>query len=222
MKTVTPPSRSRTGRWRSASVWALYALGLTPAAIYFWLGATNQLGVYPIKTFEHLLGIWALRFILATLAVTPLRDLANINLLRYRRALGLLGFYYVLMHFLVYLVLDQQMDVHTVIDDVIKRPFITFGMIALALLVPLALTSNNWSIRKLGRKWTWLHRLSYLILALGTLHFAMARKVIGPEIMLYIALAVLLLGYRVIRPWLMERRRQQKRASRNQQKGRGV
>ncbi|TPW29534.1 protein-methionine-sulfoxide reductase heme-binding subunit MsrQ [Martelella alba] len=222
MKTVTPPSRNRTGRWRSASVWALYVLGLMPAAIYFWLGATNQLGVYPIKTFEHLLGIWALRFILATLAVTPLRDLANINLLRYRRALGLLGFYYVLMHFLVYLVLDQQMDLHTVIDDVIKRPFITFGMIALALLVPLALTSNNWSIRRLGKNWTWLHRLSYLILALGTLHFAMARKVIGPEIMLYIALAVLLLGYRAIRPRLMERRRQKKRALREQQKGRSV
>ncbi|AJY47393.1 protein-methionine-sulfoxide reductase heme-binding subunit MsrQ [Martelella endophytica] len=202
--------------WRPASVWALYVVGLLPAVWYFYLGATNQLGVDPVKTFEHLLGIWALRFILLTLCISPLRELADVNLLRYRRALGLLGFYYVCFHFLVYFVLDQRMDVNTVVQDVIKRPFITFGMIALVLLIPLALTSNNWSIRKLKKNWTRIHSFIYEITALGTLHFAMARKVIGPEIMIYIAIAVLLLGYRFLRPTLMERKRARRKAARMQ------
>ncbi|MAM13764.1 MAG: protein-methionine-sulfoxide reductase heme-binding subunit MsrQ [Rhizobiaceae bacterium] len=211
-----PARKSGAAWWRPASVWALYAVGLLPAVWYFWLGATNNLGVDPVKTFEHLLGIWALRFILLTLCVTPLRDLAGINLLRYRRALGLLGFYYVCFHFLVYLVLDQQMNLSVVVEDVIKRPFITFGMIALVLLIPLALTSNNWAIRTLKQNWIRLHKLVYLIAALGTLHFAMGRKVIGPEIMFYIAVCVLLLGYRLIRPKLMERKRARKKAARMQ------
>ncbi|TCT35518.1 protein-methionine-sulfoxide reductase heme-binding subunit MsrQ [Martelella mediterranea] len=212
----TQQKQHARSRWRSGSVWAVYAVGLAPAVWYFWLGATNRLGVDPVKSFEHLLGIWALRFILLTLCVTPLRDLANINLLRYRRALGLLGFYYVCFHFLVYMVLDQQMNLAVVVQDVIKRPFITFGMIALVLLIPLAVTSNNWSIRKLKQNWVRLHRLVYVIAGLGTLHFAMGRKVIGPEIMFYIAAATLLLGYRLIRPKLMERRRARKKAARMQ------
>lgn len=206
--------RSGNSRWRPASVWALYIVGLSPAVWSFWLGATNRLGVDPVKSFEHLLGIWALRFILLTLCVTPLRDLTRINLLRYRRALGLLGFYYVCFHFLVYLVLDQQMDIATVIQDVIKRPFITFGMIALVLLVPLAITSNNWSIRRLKNNWIRLHRLVYPIAALGTLHFAMGRKVIGPEITVYIVACILLLAYRLIRPTLMARKRAAQKAER--------
>lgn len=205
---------SKTNWWRPASVWALYALGLAPAVWYFYLGATNQLGVDPVKTFEHVLGIWALRFILATLCVTPLRDLADINLMRYRRALGLLGFYYVCFHFLVYLVLDQRMDISMVIEDIIKRPFITFGMMALVMLIPLAVTSNNWSIRTLKKGWILIHSFIYEIAELATLHFAMSRKVIGPEIMLYIAIAVLLLGYRFARPTIMERKRARKKAAR--------
>ncbi|MET3599107.1 protein-methionine-sulfoxide reductase heme-binding subunit MsrQ [Martelella mangrovi] len=214
MKATKPKKRKGQSLKRSAPVWALYAVGLLPAIWYFWLGATNRLGVDSVKTFEHLLGIWALRFILLTLCVTPLKDLAGINLLRFRRALGLLGFYYVSFHFLVYLVLDQQMNLAVVVQDVIKRPFITFGMLALILLVPLALTSSNYAIRKLKQNWIRLHKLVYVIAALGTLHFAMSRKVIGPEIMFYIAAVVLLLGYRVVRPWLMERRRARKKAAR--------
>ena len=197
----------------SLSVWALYAAGLVPAAWYFYLGAVNELGADPVKTFEHLLGIWALRFILLSLCITPMRDLFSVNLLRYRRALGLLGFYYVCFHFLVYLLLDQQMNLGAVVEDVVKRPFITFGMMSLLLLLPLAVTSNSWSIRKLGRHWQQLHRLVYPIAALGTLHFAMSRKVIGPEIACYVAVAVLVLGYRLLRPRILEWRRQQRQRS---------
>lgn len=112
-------------RYHSASIWMLYVIGLCPAAWYFYLAATGGLGFNPVKEFEHLLGIWALRFIIATLAITPLRDLAGINWIRYRRALGLLAFYYVLMHFSVYALLDLRLDLGAVGGDIVKRPYIT-------------------------------------------------------------------------------------------------
>lgn len=194
--------------WKAASVWGLYGVGLAPAAWYFWLGATGQLPGNAVKIFEHLLGVWALRYLLATLAVTPLRDLAGINLMRYRRALGLLAFWYVLMHFLTYAVLDQQLDLHAILEDIGRRPFITIGMACLALLVPLALTSNNFSIRKLGPRWNRLHSLAYAIVIGGALHYAMAVKVVTAEPFLYLVLAAMLVAYRPLRrPLLGWRRR---------------
>ncbi|QFI66022.1 Membrane protein YedZ [Sinorhizobium alkalisoli] len=194
-------------RLHGPSVWALYAVGFMPAALAFYLGATGQLPGNAVKEFEHLLGLWALRFLVATLAITPIRDLFGLNWLRYRRALGLLAFYYVLMHFLAYMLLDQMLRFPAIVADIARRPFITIGMTALVLLIPLALTSNNWSIRKLGQRWNKLHRLVYLIAAAGALHFAMSVKIVGPEQMLYIALVALLLAWRPIRmPYLRWRR----------------
>ena len=198
---------------RSASIWALYAIGLVPAALWFYLGATGRIPGNAIKEFEHALGLWALRFLFLTLAVTPLRDLAGINLVRYRRALGLLAFWYVVMHFATYMLLDQRLDMSTIVTDILRRPFITIGMAALVMLVPLALTSNNWSIRRLGRWWTRLHRLVYVIVLAGVLHFAMSVKVIGPEPAIYITLALILVGYRLVRPMVMQRRRRARMAS---------
>jgi methionine sulfoxide reductase heme-binding subunit len=198
-------------RWtRSASVWALYAAGFVPAAWYFWLGATGQIPGNAVKVFEHLLGVWALRFLLATLAVTPLRDLAGINLMRYRRALGLLAFWYVVMHFLTYMVLDQALNFSEIVNDIAKRPFITIGMACLVLLIPLAVTSNNFSIRRLGARWNSLHKLVYLIVLGGATHYAMAVKVVTAEPFIYLVLAALLVAYRPLRPrilrWRKERR----------------
>lgn len=195
-------------RLHGPSVWALYIIGLVPAAYAFYLGATGQLPGNPVKEFEHLLGIWALRFLIATLAITPLRDLFGINWLRYRRALGLLAFYYVLLHFLTYMVLDQSLNISAIVADIIKRPFITIGMAALVMLVPLALTSNAWSIRRLGQRWNTLHRLAYVITAAGALHFAMSVKVVGPEQAIYLALVALLLGWRAVRKPYLRRKRQ--------------
>ncbi|WP_373413955.1 protein-methionine-sulfoxide reductase heme-binding subunit MsrQ [Ensifer aridi] len=186
-------------RLHGASVWMLYALGFIPAVFAFYLGATGQLPGNAIKEFEHLLGLWALRFLVATLAITPIRDLFGVNWLRYRRALGLLAFYYVLMHFLAYMVLDQMLRFPAIIADIARRPFITIGMTAFVLIIPLALTSNNWSIRRLGQRWNKLHKLVYVIAAAGALHFAMAVKVVGPEQMLYITLVAMLLLWRVVR-----------------------
>ncbi|MDK4737282.1 protein-methionine-sulfoxide reductase heme-binding subunit MsrQ [Rhizobium sp. CNPSo 3464] len=194
-------------RWQPASVWALYVVGLIPAAWEFYLGATDQLGADAVKTFELFLGLWAIRFLLLTLAVTPARDLFGWNYLRYRRALGLLCFYYVLMHLAVYMVLDQALDVQAVINDVLKRPFIMFGMAGLVMLLALAVTSNNFSIKRLGKKWIWLHRLVYIIAACGALHFALSTKVLLLEQYIYIGLLMAMILYRSYRPIMMEKRR---------------
>ncbi len=194
-------------RWASASVWLLYAAGLVPAAWYFYRGATGGLGADPVKTFEHLLGLWTLRFLILTLAISPLRELGGWNLLRYRRALGLLTFYYAAMHFTVYAVLDQALMAAAIVADVVKRPFIMFGMAALVLLIPLAVTSNMASIRRLGKGWVTLHRLVYLVAALAALHYALSTKVLSPEQYVYLTLILALLLYRAIRPILRDRRR---------------
>lgn len=198
--------------WRSAGIWLLYAIGFVPAAWYFWLGATGQIPGNAVKEFEHLLGIWALRFLFATLAVTPLRDLLDINLLRYRRALGLLAFWYVVMHFLTYMVLDQSLDLSTVATDIARRPFITIGMACLVLLVPLAATSNGWSIRRLGRRWNQLHKLVYAIVLGGAVHFAMSVKVVTAEPFIYLVIAATLVAYRLVRPRVLLRRRERRLA----------
>ncbi|MGK6313031.1 protein-methionine-sulfoxide reductase heme-binding subunit MsrQ [Neorhizobium sp. DT-125] len=200
-------------RYHKASIWALYVIGLVPALWYFYQAATGGLGFNPVKEFEHLLGIWALRFIIATLAITPLRDLAGINWIRYRRALGLLAFYYVLMHFSVYALLDLRLDLSAVGGDIAKRPYITIGFACLLLLIPLALTSNNWSIRKLQQGWNKLHKLIYLIAIGGAFHYVLAVKSVTLVPFVHVALIVLLIAYRPLRrPFLNWKRGKPKMA----------
>ncbi len=206
-------ARSTARAWQSAGVWALYAIGFVPAVWYFYLGATGQLPGNSVKVFEHLLGIWALRFLLASLTITPLRDLVGVNLLRYRRALGLLAFYYVVMHFSTYLLLDQNLNFAEIGTDIAKRPFIMIGMACLVLLIPLAATSNRFSIRRLGTRWNRLHKLSYLIVLGGATHYAMAVKVVTAEPFLYLLLAALLVGYRPLRPLILTRRKRRRVAA---------
>ncbi|MGE8103754.1 protein-methionine-sulfoxide reductase heme-binding subunit MsrQ [Allorhizobium sp. NPDC080224] len=199
-------------RYKPASIWALYAIGLMPGLYAFYLGIVGGLGADPVRAFEHLLGLWAFRFLCLGLAVTPLRDLFGINLIAYRRALGLLAFYYVLAHFTVYLTLDRGLILSSIAGDILKRPYIMLGMAGLLMLVPLALTSNQWSIRRLGQRWNKLHKLTYPILLAAILHYALSLKVIDPEAAFYIAVTVILLGYRLVRPKIMERRRAKRMA----------
>lgn len=212
-RTQVKSAQARSWNWRPASVWALYAAGFVPAVWYFWLGATGQIPGNAVKVFEHLLGIWALRFLLAALAITPLRDLAGVNLLRYRRAFGLLAFWYVLMHFLTYMVLDQNLNLATILADIARRPFITIGMACLVLLVPLAATSNAWSIRRLGPNWQRLHKLSYVIVLGAATHFAMSVKVVTAEPFIYLLLAFALVAYRPLRPRIMRWKKAQRLAA---------
>jgi sulfoxide reductase heme-binding subunit YedZ len=194
-------------RYKPASIWALYAIGLIPGLYAFFLGIFGGLGADPVRAFEHLLGLWALRFLCIGLAVTPLRDLFDINLISYRRALGLLAFYYVLAHFTVYLTLDRGLILSSIAGDILKRPYIMLGMAGLLMLIPLAVTSNRASIRRLGPTWNRLHKLVYPVLIVAVLHYALSLKVISAEPAFYIVVAIVLLGYRLVRPKIMERRR---------------
>ena len=178
----------------------VYAVGFIPAAWTFWLAFADKLGADPVRALEHGIGLWALRFLIATLCITPLRQLAGLNLLRYRRALGLLAFWYALLHLTTWLLFDRGLDPHAILADILKRPYITIGMLSLAILLPLAVTSNAWSIRKLGGPaWARLHKLAYVAIALAALHFVMVLKTWQPEPLIYAAIVAALLGYRAVK-----------------------
>jgi sulfoxide reductase heme-binding subunit YedZ len=176
---------------------AIYLAGMMPAVWTFYLGLMDQLGADPQKTLERTLGLWALRFLILALAITPLRRLGGPNLIRYRRAIGLLAFYYALLHLSVYTVLDQGLDLGAIWADIVKRPYITVGMLAFAILVPLAVTSNAPMIRRLGQRWQKLHRWVYLAAAAAALHFIMLVKSWPAEPLIYAALVAVLLGFRL-------------------------
>ena len=177
---------------------SIYLLGMLPAVWTFYLGIVDQLGADPQKTLERTLGVWALRFLILTLAITPLRRLGLANWLRWRRALGLLAFYYAVLHLTVYSVLDQGLDLGAIWADIVKRPYITVGMLAFTLLVPLAVTSNAPMIRRLGgAAWQRLHRLVYLAAAAAVVHFIMLEKSWSAELILYAGLTTALLAFRL-------------------------
>jgi sulfoxide reductase heme-binding subunit YedZ len=178
---------------------AVYLAGMVPAVWYFWLGLNDALGADPQKTLERMLGLWALRFLIVGLAISPLRQLGGPNLIRYRRAIGLLAFYYACLHLSVYMLLDQGLDWRAIWADVVKRPFITVGMLAFTLLVPLAVTSNNAVIKRLGAvAWSRLHRLVYVAAAAAVLHFVMLVKSWTFELTLYCLLIAGLLLFRFV------------------------
>jgi sulfoxide reductase heme-binding subunit YedZ len=163
-----------------------------------WFGAS--LGADPVKELEHECGKTALNLLLLTLAVTPVRELTSQpQLLRLRRMLGLFAFFYVVLHFTIYLVLDLELNFATLGADIAKRPYITIGFTALLLLIPLAVTSTNGMMRRLGRRWQTLHRLVYLIAVLGVWHFYWQVKRDVREPLLYAGILAILLGYRVLR-----------------------
>ncbi len=145
------------------------------------------------------MGELGLKVLIATLAITPLRKFAGLNLIKFRRALGLIGFAYIFLHLLVWLVLDVQI-VSQIIKDILKRPYITIGMAGFVMMLPLAVTSNNWSIRKLGSKWRGLHKLFYPAILLGAVHFVMLVKGWQVEPLVYLAIVVALLATRVKMP----------------------
>ena len=178
---------------------SIYLLGMLPAVFTFYLGLVDQLGADPQKTLERTLGLWALRFLILTLAITPLRRLGLANLVRYRRAIGLLAFYYAALHVTVYTLLDQGLDLTAIWADIVKRPYITVGMLAFSILLPLAVTSNAAMIRRLGgAAWQRLHRLIYLAAAAAVLHFIMLVKSWSPELILYAVLIASLLAFRLL------------------------
>ena len=177
-------------------IWSVYFLLTLPSVYYFYLAINGTLSVEPVKALEHELGALGLKLIILILAITPLRNYLNLNLFRFRRAIGIMAYYYILLHFLVWLLLDVQV-VSLIVDDVIKRPYITIGFLAFVAMSPLALTSNNYSVRKLGRIWHKLHKLIYGIAILGAIHFIMLVKGFQMEPLIYLLIILGLLGSRI-------------------------
>jgi methionine sulfoxide reductase heme-binding subunit len=179
---------------------ALFVIALLPLASMIQGALTDSLGANPIEFVTHQTGSWAFNFLLITLSITPLRILSGINaLLRLRRMLGLFCFFYAQLHFTTYLWFDQFFDLDAIARDIFKRPFITIGLAAFVGLLPLAATSSNWAIRRLGgKRWQALQRSVYLIGILATIHYfwlVKATALIYP--LIYGSLLALLLGWRV-------------------------
>lgn len=185
------------GVLRRLPVWPVYVLGLAPIPWLFWLGATGGLGPEPIKALEHRYGLIGLQVLLAGLCVSPLRRFAGVNAIRFRRALGLVAFAFIAAHLAVWMVLDVQ-SLSRVWADLVKRPYITIGMAGFACLVPLAMTSNDRAVRWLGPRWRRLHRLTYVAVALGAVHFVMQAKGWQIEPLVYLGVAAGLLALRMV------------------------
>ncbi|MBF9057603.1 protein-methionine-sulfoxide reductase heme-binding subunit MsrQ [Rhodobacterales bacterium HKCCSP123] len=184
---------------RRVPAWTLYIAGAAWGGWLFWLGATGGLGVEPIEALEHRYGELALQLIVAGLAVTPLRQWAGLNMMPFRRAIGVLAFFHVLAHFLVWAVLDVQ-RLSAIWADILERPYVTIGMAGFVLLIPLGLTSNNWSVRRLGTlRWRRLHRLVYPAALLGALHYVWLAKGFQIEPLLYLFAIVGLVALRIRR-----------------------
>lgn len=183
----------------------LFVVCLIPAALLGWNFYYNQLGANPFEVLTRDSGEWTLRFLFLTLLMTPLRGILHQSWpLQLRRMLGLYSFFYACLHLLTYLWFDQFFAWQEIANDIIERPFITVGIIAWTLLVPLAVTSTNGMMRRLGRRWKRLHRGIYLIAILGVLHFIWLVKADLREPLIYAGLLVLLLGYRIAK-WSQKR-----------------
>jgi sulfoxide reductase heme-binding subunit YedZ len=194
--------------WQIRWIKPIVFLACLLPALHIGVGAFNaagflhvrgiSLGADPVKVMLHTCGRWTLNFLMITLCMTPLKDLTHsVHWLKFRRMFGLFAFFYVLLHFSVYLLLDQNGELGALSQDIVKRPYITIGMLGLLLLIPLALTSTAKAQRRLGTRWRQLHRLIYLIAILGAWHFWWQVKKDIREPVLYACGLTLLLGYRV-------------------------
>lgn len=186
----------------------VFVLSLVPAVLVVTdlFGISGDLGANPVEAMQDRFGNWGLRFVMIALAVTPLRRLTGLNvLLRFRRMLGLFAFFYILMHFLIWLVLDQGLLLSAIIEDIAERPFITLGFTALVLLTAMAATSTSAIRRRMGRSWDKLHYSVYAVGVLGVWHYWWQVKADVREPLIYAAILSVLLGYRLW--WAIRHRR---------------
>ena len=183
----------------------IFGAALIPAASLGLDAFRGNLTANPIEYITHTTGDWAIRFLVITLAVTPIRRITGWNpIIQLRRMLGLFSFFYATLHFLTWFVLDWFFDFRQMADDIAMRPFITLGMATFVMLLALALTSTQNSIRRLGRRWTVLHRLIYVAMLTALTHFWLARKTVVPQFQVLLVAATVLLAFRVW--WTMRTR----------------
>jgi sulfoxide reductase heme-binding subunit YedZ len=179
---------------------------LVPAAMLALRLASDTAGDNPVEAITYETGDWSMLLLLVTLAITPMRRITGVNeIISLRRMFGLMTFFYGSLHFLTYVCLDQSLQAQRILEDVRKRPFIAFGLCAFLLMIPLALTSNGFSIRRLKRRWTWLHRWIYAIAIAAVGHYGWMRRGEAKPY-LYAVLFAWLLGWRV-RAWMIKRRK---------------
>ena len=198
-------SQRINGILRKIPSWPIYLLGPIPGFWVFWLAVQDRLGADPLQVLEHELGERGLQFLVLTLLVTPVRRISGVSLLKFRRAIGLVAFFYIMAHLLTWFVLDRQLDLPDIWREIVKRPFITIGMAGFLAMVPLAITSNNRSIRKMGAAtWSKLHRLAYVAAFAGAAHYLLLVKSWPLEPIIYALVVAALLA---IRAWWAAQRR---------------
>ena len=181
----------------------VFLVCLVPLAMLVWDGFQDTLGANPIEKITHRTGDWALRFLLITLAITPLRLLFGWKkLIQLRRMLGLFTFFYVCIHFSIYIVFDHFFDVSEIFKDIVKRPYVTVGFAAFVLLIPLAVTSTNAMMKRLGKRWKQLHQLVYVIAVLAILHYLWLVKA---DVLQPVIHAIVLLVLLSVRVWHQRR-----------------
>lgn len=195
-----------------ASAWitpiriTLHLLCAAPGGYLIYLSLTGGLGFNPIESLTHQTGIWALRIFLLSLAITPLRLLLSLpQIITYRRLVGLWAFVYALLHFSIYLTFDLQFSLSLVVEDVLRRPYLTAGFSALVIMLPLAITSTRGWQRRLGTNWGKLHKLVYIGGIAAVLHFAWLTKGNQLEPLIYVAILVVLLGIRLANYFLVRK-----------------
>jgi sulfoxide reductase heme-binding subunit YedZ len=184
---------------RKVPTWLVYVLYALPIPFFFYLAQTGGLGVEPINALEREMGEITLQLLIIGLAITPARKYLGLNLLKFRRAIGVMAFVYVVVHLGIWVLLDMSLRWEQMWGDIWKRPYITIGMVAFLAMIPLAVTSNNWSVRKLGAaSWRKIHKLVYPIAVLGAVHFIMVQKVWEVEPLMYLTVILALLALRYI------------------------
>lgn len=176
----------------------LFILCLLPLGSLIWMAFTGELGANPVEKITHETGLWALRFLIITLAVTPVCVWSGIaTVARFRRMLGLYVFFYAFCHFMIWLIADHSLDLADMLEDIIERPYITLGFSAFVILIPLAATSNRFMLHRLGKRWKILHKLTYVVAILAALHFIWLVKADYLEAGIYAFIVLVLLLQRV-------------------------
>ena len=186
------------GAVRRVPAWPVYILFPLPGLFLFWEALNDRLGANPIQVLEHEYGERGLQLIILALLITPIHRFSGVNLVKFRRAVGVVAFVYVLAHMLTWVVLDLQIDLGAIWTEIVERPYITVGMAGFLTLLPLAATSNNLSLRRLGPlRWRKLHRLTYVAAALGAAHYLLVVKAWPTEPIVYasVVLALLLIRF---------------------------
>ena len=185
--------RASVRRLRS---WHIYVSLLVPLLFLTYDLLSGRLGVDPMRAIEKSLGVTAIYILILTLCITPFSVLTGINFIRFRRAFGLMSFFYIILHFSTWLLLDMQLRWVEIAESLTRKPFIVFGMMGFLLLIPLAATSNNYSMKRLGKYWPKLHKLIYVAIILGGIHYLMMEKTLQNDAIITFIIIIVLISLR--------------------------